>query len=222
MEKRIQRIYQKLCDAFGSQNWWPAESRFEVIVGTILTQQTNWKNVEKAIKNLKKEDLLSPVGIHKTSSKYLSEVIKPCGFYNIKAERLKNFVSYFIENYGGELTNFSYQSTAVIRNELLKINGLGKETADSILLYALDRDTFVVDAYTLRLFKRYGISGKPDYEKTKKLIERSFEKNNDRVNIFKEFHALIVELGKKYCKKKPLCTDCPLAEECMKKGVIYE
>lgn len=222
MEKRIQRIYQKLYDAFGQQNWWPAESQFEVIVGAILTQQTNWKNVEKAIKNLKKEDLLSSLGIHEASYEHLAKIIKPCGFYNIKAKRLKNFVDYFIKNYEGKLTNFSYKSTGVIRNELLKINGLGKETVDSILLYALDRDVFVVDTYTLRLFERYGVLEKPDYENAKMLIEGSFKENTERVNVFKEFHALIVELGKKYCRKKPLCANCPLAEECIKKGVIYE
>jgi len=193
------------------------------MIGAILTQQASWKNVEKAINNLRKGGYLSSFSIYKMPVEQLKQIIKPVGFYNMKAKRLKEFTNYFIEKYNGNISYMKRFETEKLREELLALNGIGKETADSILLYALDKETFVVDAYTIRMLNRLGISDSKDYEEIKKLFESSLKKYKfdgySTVDIFKEMHALIVELGKQYCKKTPYCTDCPLSEICEKKGV---
>lgn len=221
-KKTIIEIYQKLLKYYGKQNWWPAETEFEVIVGAILTQQTNWKNAEKAIKNLKKNFLLSPFTLYNTSIKDLELIIKPSGFYKVKTKRLKNFVNYIIKKYNGEIIKMKEKKEDFLRKELLEIKGIGKETADSILLYALSKKTFIVDTYTFRFFKRYGLTGKNNYEEIKKTVENAFGDKEDTVYNLKELHALIVEHGKNFCKKIPKCTSCPLTKECKKKGVINE
>jgi endonuclease-3 related protein len=223
VKKRIQIIYELLLDSFGPQKWWPAETPFEVIVGAILTQQTSWKNVEKAIRNLKRNDLLSPFSLYALPIEELKSQIRPSGFYNVKAERLKDFLKVFVEEFNGKIANLKKEDKEKLRIRLLKIKGLGRETVDSILLYALDKEVFVVDAYTFRIFKRNGIIDSENYEELRSLVEESLsEKGAETLSKFKEMHALIIELGKKFCKKVPQCNRCPLKEICAKKGVEDE
>lgn len=204
----IRRIYQALFDRFGTQNWWPGDTAFEVIVGAVLTQNTNWKNVEKAIINLKREGLLSVDRLHKVSLERLAQVIKPAGYFNIKAKRLKNVVAFIVERHGGSLDAVDQQSLDDLRRELLSINGVGPETADSILLYAFDRPAFVVDAYTKRFLTRHNIvPGEADYHEVQKIFLDALDPD---VGLFNEYHALIVRLAKDFCKTVPQCADCPL------------
>jgi len=205
------KIYNQLLEHFGNQNWWPAETEFEIIVGAILTQQTTWKNVEKAIKNLKDNNLLEPKKLFKLSISRLEKLIRPCGFFKIKTKRLRSFLKYFIENYDGNLERMFKTSLNELRNNLLSVHGIGRETCDSILLYVGEKPVFVVDAYTFRLCERYPIIKSKDYEEVREFFEKDLPKD---VNLFKEFHALIVELGKNYCKIKPKCIDCPLKKGC--------
>jgi endonuclease-3 related protein len=205
------KIYDRLLEYFGPRHWWPAETEFEIIVGAILTQQTSWKNVEKAIKNLKNENLLEPKKLFKLSTSRLETLIKPCGFYKVKTIRLRSFLKFFIENFDGNLEKMFDKNLNELREELLSVHGIGLETCDSILLYAGGKPVFVVDAYTFRLCKRYPIINSRDYEEVRNFFEKNLPKD---VNLFKEFHALIVELGKNYCKTKPLCEKCPLREGC--------
>jgi len=203
---KIYRIYKILDREFGPQHWWPGETPFEVMVGAILTQNTAWKNVEKAINNLKEQELLSPEKIYNTPTEEIAKVIKPSGFFNIKAKRLKSFISFFIEAYGGNIENMKRDKN--IRKKLLSVPGIGKETADSILLYALDIPVFVVDAYTKRMLLRHNIiKDGADYDEIQSIFTNTLPKN---VRIYNEYHALIVRLGKEYCKKNPLCDNCPL------------
>ena len=226
MEIKIHDLYKTLLSHFGKQGWWPAEDKFEVIVGAILTQNTAWKNVEKAIDRLKKEKVLSLDGILNIEREVLKELIKPSGFYNQKADRLKSFVEYIDKNYKGNLNLFLHRDTNKVREELLSLNGIGLETADSILLYAGDHAIFVVDAYTRRLCKRLPLlkgMDCDDYESIRKKIERELKRKikdeKELVKIYKELHALIVKLAKTYCKKKPVCKKCPLMKKCSFGGV---
>ena len=207
----LQKIYDKLLNHFGNQNWWPAETKFEVIVGAILTQQTSWKNVEKSIKNLKDKNVLEPKKLFNLPVKRLESLIKPCGFFKVKTKRLRSFLEFFVENYDSNLDIMFETSLNDLRNNLLSVHGIGPETCDSILLYAGDKPIFVVDAYTLRLCERYSIINSRNYEEVRKFFEKNLSKD---VNLFKEFHALIVELGKNYCKTKPKCVECPLKRGC--------
>ena len=209
-------IYNQLLEHFGNQHWWPAETKFEVIVGAILTQQTTWKNVEKAIKNLKEGNLLEPKKLFRLPVKRLENIIRPCGFFKLKTKRLRSFLKFFIENYNGNLEKMFKNPLNELRKNIISVNGIGPETCDSILLYAGEKAVFVVDAYTFRLCKRYPIIDSKDYEEVREFFEKNLPKD---VNLFKEFHALIVELGKNYCKTKPLCNQCPLRGNCNAIGV---
>lgn len=201
-------IYNKLESHFGPQHWWPADAPFEVIVGAILTQNTSWKNVERAIENLKKEGVLSTEGINQIQKNQLKVLLVPSGFFKIKTKRLKHFTDFLFEKYGGELDRLLSLEAGQLREELLGINGIGKETADSIVLYAADKPSFVVDAYTRRVFERLGVLEKGmEYDKIKQLFEENLPRDT---KIYNEFHALIVALAKDICKKKPLCGSCPL------------
>ena len=206
----IYELYKQLSSVYGKQNWWPLSGHMdkfdEVSIGAILTQNTSWKNVEKALKNLISANVLSLGDILNTDETTLKNLIKPAGFYNLKAVRLKEFAN-AVKNIKKDEIN---------REFLLSIKGIGKETADTILLYGLDKITFVVDAYTKRLFYRIGIvdSEKIDYDELKSLIESSIPRN---LEIYKEFHALIVEHCKNICKKKPLCNKCFLQNQCYNK-----
>lgn len=209
MNTTLNSIYQKLYDSFGPQHWWPADKPFEVMAGAILTQNTNWLNVEKAINNLKKHRVLKPRTLYNLRHKQLASLIRPAGYYNIKAKRLKSFLNFFIEHYDGSVENMSGTDTQTLRRELLCVNGIGPETADSILLYALNRPIFVVDAYTKRILLRHRLIGEDaGYENIQTLFTKNFK---PAVKLFNEYHALIVRLGKEFClKNKPRCDICPL------------
>jgi len=206
----LTEIYELLYDAFGPQNWWPGETPFEIIAGAILTQNTNWTNVEKAIANLKSAERLNPQGLRHIDLARLAELIRPAGYYNLKSRRLKNFVDWLFDNYVGEVENLRRVDTDQLRTELLPVKGVGRETADSILLYALDRPIFVVDAYTARIAIRHGLT-EPDagYEQLRELFEWNLPRN---VELFNEYHALLVRAGKESCKTKARCPGCPLEE----------
>ena len=204
----LTEIYQLLSEAFGPQHWWPGRTRFEVITGAILTQNTNWANVEKAIANLKSADCLTPEKLHLLDQVQLAELIRPAGYYNIKARRLKNFINWLFDNYDGVLANLESIDTNRLRAELLEIKGVGRETADSILLYAFDRPIFVVDAYTARIICRHELIGPDaDYEQLREMFESSLPTDTQFYN---EYHALLVKLGKEFCKTKAKCSGCPL------------
>ncbi|MBL7069069.1 MAG: endonuclease III domain-containing protein [Candidatus Omnitrophica bacterium] len=188
--------------------WWPADTPFEVMVGAILTQNTAWTNVEKAIVNLKNRRVLKPASMARLEKKRLARLIRPAGYYNIKAKRLKNFLRFFLKEFNGSLKKFLSQPTDRLRERLLEVNGIGPETADSIILYAADRPVFVVDAYTKRVFSRHRIIGpRADYHNVQTLFMENLPR---RARLFNEYHALIVKLAKVYCKKIPLCGSCPL------------
>jgi len=206
----LTEIYGFLYDFFGPQNWWPGETRLEIMVGAILTQNTNWTNVEKAIVNLKSAACLKPEALRRMDTAQLAQLIRPAGYYNLKAKRLKNFVDWLFDDYGGDPANLESVNTEQLRAELLAIKGVGCETADSILLYALDRPVFVVDAYTARIAIRHGlIEPGADYEQLRLLFESNLPED---VRFFNEYHALLVRAGKEFCKTKARCPGCPLEE----------
>ncbi len=206
---KINLIYRRSINVLGSQHWWPARGPFEVMLGAILTQNTSWSNVEKAIRNLKKAKLLSPGKIHRLSEKSLAGFIRPAGYYNVKARRIKNFMAFFIGTYQGSVRKMSGKKTGLLRRELLGVNGIGPETADSILLYALNKPVFVVDAYTKRIFFRHGLVKKDaSYQQVQGMFACSLRKS---ARLFNEYHALLVKIGKDFClKNKPKCSFCPL------------
>jgi len=205
----IYKIYQKLLSSLGPQHWWPADSNVEVIIGAILTQNTNWKNVENAINNLKEANILTPDSIINTSTEDLSILIKPVGYYNVKAMYLKLFFKKFLNDYYGEINRLKEIGIQELRNWLLSIKGIGEETADSIMLYALKKPVFVVDVYTRRIFLRHKlIKEKKTYREIRELVMKKLPKDP---NILGEFHALLIEIGKSFCKKtNPLCKACVL------------
>jgi len=208
ISKKLTEIYQLLFDRFGPQHWWPGQTQFEIIAGAILTQNTNWANVEKAITNLKAADRLTPAKLYRFDLSKLAELIRPAGYYNIKAKRLKNFVNWLFENYDGKLANLETLDTERLRVELLAVRGIGRETADSILLYALERAIFVVDAYTARIaFRHQLIEPDADYERLRELFQSNLPQD---IQLFNEYHALLVRLGKEFCRPKARCPGCPL------------
>jgi endonuclease-3 related protein len=208
ISEQLTKIYQLLFERFGPQHWWPGETQFEIITGAILTQNTNWANVEKAIANLKSAGCLTPEELYHLDLSQLAGLIRPAGYYNIKARRLKNFVNWLFDNYAGNLTNLESIDTDKLRTELLAIKGIGCETADSILLYALDRPVFVVDAYTARVAVRHElIEPNADYEQLCELFQSNLPQDT---RLFNEYHALLVRLGKEFCKKQAKCLNCPL------------
>ena len=203
------QMYTRLHKAFGPQKWWPAQTRFEVIVGAILTQNTNWSNVEKALVNLKNKNLLTSQAFQNISQRKLASLIKPAGYFNVKAKRLKNFISFLFKEYGGHLHKMEREEFSILRRKLLAVNGIGPETADSILLYAFDKPVFVVDAYTKRILYRHNIVCRDDnYHAIQEKFMRALKCDTQ---MFNEYHALIVRLGKDYCKPKPLCEQCILS-----------
>ena len=202
------KIHDLMFERFGSQNWWPGDSRFEVIVGAILTQNTNWANVEKAIANLTSADSLTPAKLHHMDFEKLASLIRPAGYYNIKARRLKNFLDWLFADYGGETDLLDRIGTSQLRNELLQIKGIGYETADSILLYAFERPVFVVDTYTHRIMTRHGlVEPDADYNQLQELFQSNLPED---VKMFNEYHALLVQVGKQFCRPKARCENCPL------------
>ena len=205
------KVYRRLLKAYGCQHWWPADSPFEVMVGAILTQNTAWPNVEKAIANLKQAHLLSPEILASASRDRVAELIRPSGYFNIKAHRLQSFCHFLVEG-GGERV-LQREDTDSLRHNLLAVHGVGPETADDMLLYAFERPVFVIDAYTRRIFSRLGmIAGDEPYELLRQGIEVALGPD---VQMFNEYHALIVRHAKEACGKKPQCAQCCLAAICL-------
>jgi endonuclease-3 related protein len=208
--KVLTEIYDSLFNSFGKQYWWPGDTGFEVVIGAILTQNTNWANVEKAIRNLKNAKIFTPKKLHEINQEKLAELIKPSGYFNVKAKRLKHFIEWLFLNYDGSLSKLFKLDSATLRKQLLTVNGIGKETADSIILYAAEKPTFVVDAYTKRVLVRHGlITEDYNYDAIKEVFEENLPKE---VPLYNEYHALIVMVGKYYCKPKMQCEECPLED----------
>jgi len=231
-ERSIRDYFQKLIEHWGPQDWWPAHTRFEVILGAYLTQNTAWTNVERALRNLRLEGLLNLQGVRGASLPELERLVRPAGYFRQKAQRLKNFVRYLDERHEGSLTRMFSRPTRELREQLLELNGVGPETADSILLYAGGHPVFVVDAYTRRIFERHGVlTGEEKYEEVRELFERAFHQEAagrwqearfrprsalpgkkrrkftlrsapQRAKVFDEYHALLVQVAKNHCLKK--------------------
>jgi endonuclease-3 related protein len=221
-------LYKILLEEFGRRNWWPmdktyherrgSDPRFEIIVGAILTQNTAWSNVEKALTNLKSNNMLEIQKISGANINKLQTMIKPSGFFNQKAERLKTLASYLHKNYHDNLDDFFNRNVYDIREELLSLKGIGLETADSILLYAGNLPIFVIDAYTKRICKRLPLKTPLSYDDIKRYFEMELSNHHSKqeiTRVYNELHALIVELAKQYCKKKPECSNCPLKTHCL-------
>ena len=201
-------IYRRLLTAYGPRHWWPADTALEVIVGAVLTQNTNWRAVEKAIVRIKDQGLLSIPALHQTPVDELSHLVRPAGYFRLKARRLKNLIDLLAGEYSGDLERMGQLPTGQLRDKLLAVNGIGPETADSILLYAFHRPVFVVDAYTLRVMSRHRlILPKAAYGELQGLFMEHLPPDEA---IFNEYHALLVQVGKRHCRRTPSCPRCPL------------
>lgn len=208
LSQKLIAIYNALLEKYGSRKWWPAESPFEMMVGAILTQNVSWKNAALAILALRKAGLLNPEGIISIPTERLAQLLKPTRFMNLKAKRLKSFSKWYTSEYGAEIGEMAGTDISKLRNKLLGVAGIGKETADCILLYACNQPVFVVDAYTLRIFDRLGlVDGKPSYDSLQAFFMHNLPKD---VELYKDYHAQIVHLGKEVCRKEPDCGSCPL------------
>lgn len=207
--KKLRAIYRSLYQTYGPQRWWPGGTPFEVMVGAVLTQNTAWSNVEKAITNLKKHGLLTPSRMNSLTLGRLATLIRPSGYYNVKAKRLQNLLVFIQDHYRGSIKKLCAEDGAVLRQKLLNVSGVGQETADSILLYAAGEPFFVVDAYTRRILSRHGlIAQDADYRQMQRLFMEAIPAD---LLLYNEYHALIVKLGKELCRKsRPLCSGCPL------------
>jgi endonuclease III related protein len=207
--QRLLRWYRVLSRAFGPQRWWPARTPFEVMVGAILTQNTSWSNVEKAIRLLRDRRVLDPHAMETLSLVELRRLIRPAGYYNVKADRLRGYLGFFLGVYGGDYRRMARQPVESLREELLRVKGIGPETADAILLYALGKPVFVVDAYTKRIFFRHNlIDESASYAQVQSLCMGSIQQD---ALVYNEYHALLVRLAQEYCRKRePRCDICPL------------
>lgn len=213
MESRIKEAYERLYAHFGPQHWWPGESAFEVIVGAILTQNTAWTNVEKAIANLKHAELIDPTRMQRARVARIAQLVRPSGYYNLKARKLKAFVDFLLERYRGSLKRLFRTPAAQLRAELLDVYGIGPETADSIILYAANQPVFVIDAYTRRIAARLGWArAGAAYDELQELFTARLARD---AHLFGEYHALLIALGKEYCRKRETrCELCPLRLMC--------
>jgi len=206
----LPEVYERLFTAYGEQHWWPADSPFEVMLGAILTQNTSWQNVEKAIANLKQHEILHCESVANSNLSELAEIIRPSGSYKQKARYLQHFSWFYLHH--GKHAGLIKLPPGILRKQLLALYGIGPETADSILLYALDKPVFVIDAYTKRLFTRLQhVEHQPTYDSMQRYFHQRLPED---LLLFQEFHALIVEHAKRYCRSKPLCTQCPLLDHC--------
>lgn len=209
LSARLREIYDRLWEAYGPQHWWPADTFLEVMVGAVLTQNTTWRGVEKAITNLKASGLLSVDKLDSVDTDKLAGLIRSSGYFNLKARRLKNLIELVIKAYGGNLEDMGRARTNKLRKELLAVKGVGPETADSILLYGFNRPIFVIDTYTRRVLSRHNlIRHSANYQSLQDLFMQHLPLN---ASMFNEYHALLVRVGKHHCKTRPSCRDCPLA-----------
>lgn len=208
-EKLLMDMFAAMQEVLGNSEWWPADDAFEVMVGAVLTQNTNWKNVEKAIQTLKQQNVLTPQALLALPQDELAGLIRPAGYYNVKAKRLQNVLRWFHDIVKCNFTALETYTTEELREELLTVNGIGQETADSILLYALNRPSFVVDAYTRRIFNRHSLVSEDIYYE--ELRDFFMDVLPEDTQLFNEYHALIVRVAKEWClKKAPRCESCPL------------
>jgi endonuclease-3 related protein len=206
-------IFDILLAHYGPRHWWPAETPFEVCVGAILTQNTNWRNVERAIVNLRRVHALTPQALQQLDGEELAELIRPAGFYNVKSRRLREFVGFLFRCHQGDLAAMFAGDWQKLRGDLLAVSGIGPETADSILLYAGNQPTFVVDAYTRRLMSRLGLCAADiGYEELRQLFMSNLPPDTP---LYNEYHALIVEQCKVHCTARPRCAGCPLKTLCL-------
>lgn len=225
---RLLPVFIRLHEHYGPQHWWPGETPFEIMVGAVLTQNTAWANVERAIANLRRARALEPERILRVPPRALAAWIRPAGYFNVKARRLRNFCRWYLERGGYQA--LKKEDTATLRHDLLSVNGVGPETADDILLYAFERPVFVIDAYTRRIFSRLGLAEDGEgYEHLRRRFEAGLEKElrrppaaldgacRDRVRLFNEYHALIVAHGKTVCRVRPNCPGCCLSRACPSK-----
>ncbi|MFP4147381.1 MAG: endonuclease III domain-containing protein [Halorhodospira sp.] len=209
-ERRLRRLLQRLLAHHGEQHWWPADTGFEVLVGAVLTQNAAWRNVERALANLREEGLLDPVALVEAPVETVAAAIRPSGYFNVKTRRLRNLCIAYLQE--GGLEGLLLQPTETLRERLLAINGIGRETADDILLYACHRPVFVIDAYTRRIFQRLGwIQGDEGYERLRAAVEEAL---GPETTTFNELHAQLVTLGKATCRPAPCCSSCPLSDAC--------
>lgn len=200
--------FERMLAHFGPRRWWPGETPFEVMVGAILTQNTNWKNVERAIARLKGERVLDPRKLLRLHPSTLASLIRPAGYYRVKTARLRSFLKFFVETYSGSVKRMAVRPIEDLRTELLSVRGIGPETADSILLYALGKPVFVIDAYTRRILSRHALCAEDDtYDDLQALF---MDRLPADVPLYNEYHALIVECGKDFCRAAPHCGECPL------------
>ncbi|MFA7562383.1 MAG: endonuclease III domain-containing protein [Methanoculleus sp.] len=204
------QIYEELFAAFGHQRWWPAKTPFETMIGAILTQNVSWMNAAQAVRNLEDTGMLDPHLLAAADTAEVARLIVPSRFYNLKAERIREFSGVYVEEFGGDPTTMAAVETGALRERLLSVRGLGKETVDSILLYACEKPVFVADAYTRRIFSRYGLlPEKASYDQMQRLFTENLSPD---VGLFNDYHAQIVHLGSTTCKKSPLCDRCPIRE----------
>ncbi|NIA07827.1 MAG: endonuclease III domain-containing protein [Actinobacteria bacterium] len=218
IRQQLLEFYETLLAHFGPQNWWPGDTPFEVMVGAILTQNTNWKNVSKAMANLKQANLLDPHRLLELDREHLTALIKPAGYFNIKAKRLHNLLTWLIDRFEGDVESAKALDTETLRAELLNIKGIGRETADSILLYGFEKLIFVVDTYTCRILWRHRLLDEDmDYDYVQEIFTDALPAE---VQLYNEYHALLVALGKTYCRPRPNCVACPLSRfpHCLEDG----
>ena len=206
--KQLKEAYRRMYRYYGPLHWWPGETPFEVMVGAILTQNTAWTNVEKAIANLKKAKVLDPHKLYQLKPAKLAALIRPAGYFRVKTKRLRHFLKFLLEECDGNISRLKRQSLEVLREKLLSVNGIGPETADSMLLYALDKPIFVVDAYTRRILHRHHLCKKEmSYADLQQLFMTHLKSDVPHYN---EYHAQLVNIGKDFCRTKPRCEKCPL------------
>ncbi|MGC9327804.1 MAG: endonuclease III domain-containing protein [Candidatus Hinthialibacter sp.] len=204
----LMEVYQTLLHHFGHRNWWPGETPMEICIGAILTQNTNWKNVERAIANLKQAHFLSYKGLKDAPLDRVRECIRPSGYYNQKALKLKAFTVFLAKEYSGSLAKMFREETPILRQKLLRVKGIGPETADSILLYAGRHPVFVIDLYTYRIVTRHGwLPEETRYEELQEFFQDNIPPD---VDLYNDFHAQLVAAGANYCRKTPQCEECPL------------
>lgn len=219
MPSNLLDVHDRLLAAFGPQHWWPGDSPFEVLVGAVLVQNTAWRNVERAIENLREAGVMEQYALYALAPEILAELIRPAGYYQVKSRRLRNLLKLVVEDFDGSLDRMFSTSLSPLREQLLEVHGIGPETADAILLYAGGLPTFVVDTYTHRILARHGWIGyDADYLEIKDHFESALPAD---APLFNEYHALLVRLGKDYCKRTaPKCDACPLRDLLPKSGVV--
>ena len=214
MKRELRKAYRLMRKQFGHRKWWPGDTPFEICVGAILTQNTSWKNVEIAITNLKTAKSITARKIYALSHDELAQLIRPAGYFNLKAKRLSNFVDTLVEQHGASIKRLFDGETSIVRDRLLAINGVGPETADSMLLYAGNHNSFVIDAYTKRIFSRHKwCDENADYDDLKNLCSESLNQKpgTEKLDYWQDYHAQLVGVGNRYCKtRNPLCNECPL------------